>query len=89
MRGGVLETHGEGVFKICDEPRSPNEGGCLGYMVNLTRPIGAGGCFRYMMNRSLHMRGVFKIYYDEPGSPHEKTCLGSILNRNRQMRCMF
>ena len=56
------------VFKTCDDPESPNEGTCLGQM----------------MNRNRHMRGVFQIYdelkspeegmfqtYYDPNSPHE------------------
>ena len=31
-----------GVFKICDELRSPHEGACFGVL--LSRPIGAGVC---------------------------------------------
>ena len=34
-----------GVFKKCDEPRSPpHEGAHFGYMMNLNRPIEEGVC---------------------------------------------
>ena len=72
MRGGVLETHGEGVFKICDEPRSPNEGGVFRIYGEPDSP-----------NRG---RGVFQIY-DEPESPHEGACLRYIMmSRGRHMK---
>ena len=63
---GLMKTHdeGRGVFKICDEPRSPNEGACLGCVMNLNGPIGGGG--------------VLKIYH-EPESPHEGACFLSFL----------
>ena len=43
MRGHVFEIVEGGVFKICDEPGSPNEGACLRYMMNWSRPIAGGG----------------------------------------------
>ena len=47
---------GGGVFKICGELESPHEGACLGYNVG------------------------------EPESPNEEACLTYVMNRCRQMR---
>ena len=48
------------MFKICDEPGSPNEGGVF-------------KIYDELVSRNLVNRGVFKIY-DEQESPHEGTC---------------
>ena len=58
------------MSKIYDEMESPNEEGCL----------------RYMMNRNRQMRGRVKAkIYDEPESPNEGACIRYMMIRNHQM----
>ena len=68
----VFFTNGGAVFRMYDEPESPNEGAFL----------------RYMMNRNRQIRRQFKIHdiYDETESPNEGACLRYMMNRNRRMR---
>ena len=54
------------MFKIHDEPESPNEGACLRYMMNRN-------------NRQMGRGRVFKID-DEPESPNEGACLRYMMN---------
>ena len=63
-----------GVFKIHDEPESPNERGCLRH-INIGQMRGAG----VFINREGGL-------YDEPESPNEGAWIKSVMNRNRQMR---
>ena len=44
------------MFKIYDEPESPNERACLRYMMKTESP-NEGPCLRHMMNRNRQMRG--------------------------------
>ena len=67
-----------GVFKVYDEPESPDEGACL----------------RCMLIRNGHTRGVLKMYDESESSNEgaylgyvmnlPRTCI--MMNRNRQMR---
>ena len=54
----------EGVYKLFDEPESPNEGACL----------------RYMMNRHRPMRGVFQIYDEPESRNRESLIEGRVSN---------
>ena len=66
-----------GMFKICDEPESPNEGACVRYVCDELGPPHEGVCLTYMMN-------------DERESAHEGACLSYIMmNRNRQRRAQM
>ena len=65
---GLAQWGERGVFKICDEggfkiyddePEAPQEGACV--FEPESHKGGRGACLRYVMNRSCHMRGVFKI----------------------------
>ena len=51
------------MFKIYDEPETPNHGACLRYMMNRAFNIydeskspHEGACLRYVMNRNHQMR---------------------------------
>ena len=64
-----------GMLKISNEPRSPHEGACLGYTMNLNRPI-----------REVVCVCVCRIY-NEPESKGELACLRYIMmSRNRRMK---
>ena len=39
-----------GVFQICEEPESPNEGAYLRYVMNRNRPMGVGGGGKFEQN---------------------------------------
>ena len=70
------------MFKIYDQPESPNEGGLQNLMMKRDRQMRGVFKFRSMLERYRQMRGVFKIYgqiqepayniYDEPASPNER-----------------
>ena len=68
------------MFKIYVEPESPNEGGCLRYILNRNRRSPMRG-----LEPESKIGGVFKIYV-EPKSPNEGSCLRYMMNRYSQMR---
>ena len=72
------------MFKIYDEPRSPNEG-VLKINDEPETPNLCRGEFKILDEPKITTWGGASEIYDEPRSPNEGACLGYMMNRNRQM----